>query len=264
MELNPIHITPNFNYEIVYSEHYNNHDRIRVKTDRTNKYGKVYIMLSRVNKPIHFHLYFENGLYFKYNKTTKKQTEINEILEDIITTFYAKVMNRIYYLEKRDTLGLPMFFLYLDKFLYECEYNKAQTKETMIEFYNQQKPYNKFMLFQVMAKPMAIMSESDFLSRFLKALSRLSVWFWDIPSVVGYTPKLSLETYTLYNSKFVSIKKLPYEEFLKTIDGLNEEDILILLAHYGVNLKDYHFYANYDIKRKLYIHMHRHRRGSEK
>jgi hypothetical protein len=263
MELNTVHISPNFDYEIVYCEYYNNHHRIRIKTDRTNKYGKVYIMISRANKPIHFHLYFENGLYFKYNKTTKKQTEINEILEEIITTFYGQVMNRIYYLEKRQTMGLPMFFLYLDKFLVDCDYNERQIKEVMIEFYNETKPYNQFMLFKVVSKPMAFMAESDFMARFRKALKRLSTWFFDLPPVIGHSTKLGLETYTLYDNRNVGIKKLPYEEFLKTIEGFTTEDIVILLTHYGVDLKDKHFMPSYDLRRKLYIHMHRHRRPKD-
>ena len=64
MELNAEYISSNF--EVVYCEYYNNYHRLRIKTDRTNKYGKVYIMLTRVNRPIHFYLYFENGLYFRY------------------------------------------------------------------------------------------------------------------------------------------------------------------------------------------------------
>jgi len=264
MELNAEHIRPNFDFEVVYCEYYNNYHRLRIKTDRTNKYGKVYIMLTRVNTPIHFYLYFENGLYFRYDETVNKQTEINDVLETIITKFYAKVMNRIYYLEKRETMGLPMFLLYLDKFLTECEYNKQQTKEVMLSFYKEIKPYNKFMLFKIMSKPMGYMAESDFVSQYVKGLKRLSSWFWDLPAVVGYTPKLNLETYRVHNSKSVGIKRISYEDFLKTIEGFSQDDIIAMLSNYGIEMQDKYYMPSYDLKRKLYVVMHRHRRSAEK
>ena len=220
-----------FRYEIIYDEVYRNIHRIRIKTESYSKLGQVRFLISRRYKQITIHIYYySTGIYIKSKIQPKNHKELNEAMNSIFSGEYK--VDFAYFDPLRDhSITLGILYLTLDKMAVECKLSPKKLKFIMSQLFDKDL-YTRMDLIKYFG---LLLTGEDHITKDQEPiLARLDGYIRHFPLVHSYNPQLHLETYKFSSAKEARIPRLTYDEFLETLEGFTDDEILEMIGNYKI------------------------------
>lgn len=241
MKINKSVFNFNFTYSITYDNIYRSVHRIKITAREWNIEGEVKFMISRRYKNISLHLY-AGDIYIKYPKPIKNHKQLNRVINKMFVNSYKDVFKP--FRETRVPLGI--FYLILDKVAVECKLNRKKIT-IMMSWVMQQKTFTKYSLFKVLS--LLLKNVNHITKEVEPIINNMSKYINNYPTYISYIPVFDLINFKFSNVTQPRIPRLSYEEFLETLEGFTDEELLELLGNYKI-LKEAEYYK--DIKQMLY------------
>ncbi|KKN40886.1 hypothetical protein LCGC14_0729080 [marine sediment metagenome] len=220
-----------FKNKIIYDKVYRNIHRIRIKTESYSKLGQIRFLISRRYKQITIHLYYYNtGIYIKYDIQPRSHKELNVEINKLFSDEFR--LDGEFLDPLRDTsITLSLLYLTLDKIAVECKLSPKKLKFVMLQLLKKDL-YTRMDIIKWFG--LLLIGENHITKDKEPILARLPTYIRHFPMVFSYDPQLHLENYKFSNATEARIPKLTYDEFLETLEGFTDDEILEMIGNYKI------------------------------
>ena len=222
-----------FKNKIIYDEVYRSIHRIRVITESYSKLRQIKLLISRRYKQMTIHLYYYNtGIYIKHDVQPRSHKELNVEINKLFSDEFR--LDGEFLDPLRDTsITLGILYLTLDKIAVECKLSPKKLKFVMNQLFDSTfSIHNRMDIIKWIS--LLLIGEDHITKDKEPILARLPTYIRHFPMVFSYDPQLHLENYRFSNATEARIPKLTYDEFLETLEGFTDDEILEMIGNYKI------------------------------